>query len=208
MGKTICYIRTSTDKQDINNQKLEIYEFARRCNLKIEDFEFIEVIASTRKSEKDRRIDELLSKLSAGDTLIVTELSRLNRTIVGIITLIDTLIKKEVNVIVLKERLNLYKQDINSRIIITLFGMFAELERHLISERTKEALAKKKATGKLLGKPKGIVQKSIFDEHADKIKELLKMGLSIRKIAKWLNFKSFQSLDHYVRRKKLREKVN
>lgn len=207
MNKTLCYIRTSTDKQDINNQKLEIYEYAKRNNIKIEDLDFIEVIASTRKSEKDRRISELLERLNSGDVLIVTELSRLNRTIVGIINLIDALLKKEVNVIVIKEKLNLFQQDIHSKIIIALFGMMAELERHLISTRTKEALAHKRSQGFLLGKPKGMIQKSQFDEHADKIRELLDMGLSVKKICRYLNFKSTTSLIHYIKTRKLRENL-
>lgn len=93
-------------------------------------------------------------------------------------------------VIIIKQNLDIHQQDMNSKIIITLFSLFAELERDMISLRTKEALAAKKAQGITLGKPKGTLQKSKFDKDVNKIKELLGYGLSIRKIAKVLGYTS------------------
>jgi len=91
----------------------------------------------------------------------------------------------------------------NSKVIITLFSLFAELERDLISLRTKEALAAKKAQGKLLGKPKGTLQKSKFDKDVPRIRELLGYGLSVRKIAKFLGYTSHIALNTYINKRGL-----
>ena len=93
----------------------------------------------------------------------------------------------------------------NSKIIITLFSLLGELERDLVSARTKEALASKKAQGIKLGKPKGTLQKSKFDQHAEKIKELLGMGLSVRKIAKFLGYKNHIALNTYINKRQLKK---
>lgn len=103
MGRTIAYLRASTDKQDLNNQKLEILEYARGKNLKVD--EFIEITVSSRKTSKQRRIDELLEKLGDFDTLIVTELSRLGRSTSEVIALVNELIQRSVRVIVIKQNL-------------------------------------------------------------------------------------------------------
>ena len=203
MAKTIAYIRTSTDKQDLNNQKLEIFEFAKKNKLEVDDF--IEMTISSRKTSKERRIDEMLSVLDDADTLIVTELSRLGRSTAEVIGLVNELIKKQVRVIAIKQNLDMKQHDMTSKVMITLFSLFAELERDLISLRTKEALANKKAQGILLGKPKGTVQKSKFDQDVVKIKELLALGLSVRKIAIFLGYTNHIGLNTYISKRNLRE---
>ncbi|PWY54778.1 resolvase [Legionella qingyii] len=203
MAKTIAYIRASTDKQDLNNQKLEIFEFAKKNKLEVDDF--IQMTISSRKTSKERRIDEMLAVLKDADTLIVTELSRLGRSTAEVIGLINELIIKQVRVIVIKQNLDMKQYDMNSKIMITLFSLFAELERDLISLRTKEALANKKSQGIKLGKPKGTIQKSKFDKDTDKIKELLILGLSVRKIALFLGYTNHIGLNTYVNKRKLRE---
>lgn len=202
MAKTIAYIRTSTDKQDLNNQKLEIFEFAKKNKLAVDDF--IEMTVSSRKTSKERRIDEMLSVLEDADTLIVTELSRLGRSTAEVIGLVNELIKKQVRVIVIKQNLDMKQHDMTSKVMITLFSLFSELERDLISLRTKEALASKRAQGIKLGKPKGTVQKSKFDQDVTKIKELLVLGLSVRKIANFLGYTNHIGLNTYVKKRELR----
>jgi DNA invertase Pin-like site-specific DNA recombinase len=96
------------------------------------------------------------------------------------------------------------QHDMNSKIIITLFSLFAELERDMISIRTKEALHAKKVQGVILGKPKGTIQKSKFDKDIEKIKELLDYGLSGRKIAKVLGYTSHIALNTYIKKRNLR----
>ena len=131
MGKIVAYLRASTDKQDLNHQKLELLEFARKKSLSID--EFVEITISSRKSSKQRRIDELLSMLNDGDILLVTELSRLGRSTTEVITIVNSLAKRNIRVIVLKQNLDISQQDINSKVTLTLFSLFSELERDLIS---------------------------------------------------------------------------
>src|SRR5688572_24189914 len=145
MEKMVAYLRASTDKQDLSHQKLEILEFSRKKKLNISDF--IEITISSRKTSKQRRIDELLEMLGKADTLIVTELSRLGRSTAEVIALINGLVSRDIRVIIIKQNLDIHQQDMNSKIIITLFSLFAELERDLISLRTKEALQAKKSQG-------------------------------------------------------------
>ncbi len=201
MAKIIAYIRTSTDKQDLNNQKLEIFEYAKKNSFEIDDF--IEMARSTRKTSKERRIDQMLEILDDADTLIVTELSRLGRSTSEVISLVNELIKKRVRVIVIKQNLDIKQHDMASKVMITLFSLFSELERDLISIRTKNALATKKAQGIQLGKPKGTIQKSKFDEDLEKIKELLSLGVSVRKIAKLLGYSNHIGLNNYIKKRNL-----
>lgn len=202
MQKIIAYLRASTDKQDLNHQKLELLEFARKKSLTID--EFMEITISSRKTTKQRRVDELVEKLNPNDTLIVTELSRLGRSTAEVITLVNELVARMIRVIVIKQNLDISKQDINSKVALTLFSLFGDLERDLISIRTKEALASKKRAGQVLGKPKGTIQKSKFDQDIDKIKEFLKYGLSIRKISKVLGYPNHISLNTYVKKRDLK----
>ena len=202
MPKTIAYIRASTDKQDLNNQKLEIFEYARKNQLEVNDF--IQITISSRRTSKDRRIDEMVTALNEADTLIVTELSRLGRSTAEIIGLMNELVKKQVRVIAIKQNLDIKQHDMNSKIITALFSLFAELERDLISLRTKEALASKKSQGIKLGKPKGTIQKSKFDKDVPKIKELLNLGLSVRKIANFLGYSNHIGLNEYIKKRKIK----
>lgn len=202
MGKTLAYLRASTDKQDTNNQKLEVLEFARKKDLKIDDF--IELTMSSQKSSKQRRIDELINRLNPADTLIITELSRLGRSTAEVISLINTLVENNVRVVILKQQLDIHQHDMNSKIIITMFSLFGELERDLVSLRTKEALAAKKLQGQTLGKPKGTIQRSKFDQHIEQIKALLEIGLSVRKIVKVLGYNHHIALNTYINKRQIR----
>lgn len=204
MGKIIAYIRASTDKQDVNNQKLEILEYARNKNIHINDF--IEITISSRKTTKQRRIDELVEKLQTSDTLVVTELSRLGRSTAEVISLINELSERDIRVIIIKQNLDISKntRDMTSKVMITLLSLFGELERDFVSIRTKEALKAKKAQGVILGKPKGTVQKSKFDNDKDKIQELLKLGLSVRKISKFLGYTNHIGLNTYINTRNLK----
>ncbi|MFQ5434927.1 MAG: recombinase family protein [Anaerolineae bacterium] len=203
MSKTIAYIRASTGKQDVNNQKLAILEFTRHANLKVD--EFVEITISSRKTSKQRRIDELLEKLVDSDTLVVTELSRLGRSTSEVVTLVNELLQRNIRVIVIKQNLDIAQHDMSSKIIVTLFSLFAELERDLVSLRTKEALATKKAQGIQLGKPKGTIQASKFDKDRERIAELLRLGMSVRKIAKVMGYSNHIGLNTYIKKRKIRE---
>lgn len=148
--------------------------------------------------------DEMLLTLEDADTLIVTELSRLGRSTAEVIGLVNELIKKQVRVIAIKQNLDIKQHDMTSKVMITLFSLFSELERDLISLRTKEALANKKAQGIQLGKPKGTIQKIKFDNDLDKIKELLNLGLSVRKIAIFLGYSNHIGLNTYIKKRNIK----
>lgn len=206
MARTLAYLRTSTDKQDINHQKVEILEYARRERIHIDDF--IAISISSKRERRARRIDELLQKLSDGDKLIVTELSRLGRSTGEVIDLIDELVQGGVQVIVLKQNLTLDKDqdDIQSLTMITLLSLFAQMERMMISKRTKEALAARKAQGVILGKPKGTIQDSIYDKDRDRIIDLLQLGVSARRIStKHLGYGTPSSLNYYINTRGLKK---
>ncbi len=180
--RVIAYLRISTGDQDLNTQKLELHEYARRNDIKIN--EFIEVEMSSRKTTQARKIEELLGDLQAGDLLLTSELSRLGRSVGQIIQIVDTLIKNQVQLVAVKESININgKQNIQTKTMITMFALFAEIERDLISERTKQGLSAARNKGKLLGRPKGS-GKSKLDPFQLEIEALLKNGSSKTFIAK------------------------
>ena len=160
---------------------------------------------SSRQTSKQRRIDELLTQLADSDTLIVTELSRLGRSTAEVVALVNKLLQRNIRVIVIKQRLDIAQHDMQSKIIVTLFSLFAELERDLVSLRTREALATRKSQGVKLGKPKGTIQASQFDKDRPRIEELLSLGLSVRKIARLLGYKNHIGLNTYVKKRQLRQ---
>jgi DNA invertase Pin-like site-specific DNA recombinase len=205
MSKVLAYLRTSTDKQDLDQQRLQILEYARTHQLEIVDF--IAISISSRMTTKQRRLDELLDRLNEGDTLLVTELSRLGRSTGQVISLIDQLLKQNIQIMVIKQQLTLdYNQDdIQSLTMVTMLSLFAEMERIMISRRTKEALATKKAQGIQLGKPKGIIQGSIYDKDQERIVEFLQLGVSIRHISTHhLKYGSISGLHSYITTRKLK----
>ena len=191
------YIRVSTHDQNIENQRLVILEYANRNSLTIS--QWIETKASSRRSSKERKIDELIKQLDPGDTLIVAELSRLGRSVGQIIILIDELLNKKVNVICIKEGLKLnIKRNMQSKVMLTMFSLFAEIERDLISERTKEGLERAKAEGKLLGRPKGKLGKSKLDGKQNEIQNYLDKGVNKANIAKIYDV-SWPTLDNFIK---------
>ena len=156
MPKTIAYARVSTDDQDYRNQKFEILNYCDKFHIAVD--QWLEVEMSSRRSAKDRRIDDLVAKLKANDRLLVSELSRLGRSTGEIIQLIKTLTDQSIEFIAVKQGVRIDAQnnkDMSSKVMITIFSLLAELERDLISERTKMGLARAKASGKRLGRPKG-----------------------------------------------------
>ncbi len=205
MSKVLAYIRTSTDKQDNDNQRLQIYDFARSKNMIIG--EVIQIQISSRKGRLQRRIEELMEKLNNGDTLIVTEISRLGRSTSEVIHLINTMLEKNIRIIAIKQSIDINKHDISSKIIVTIFSLLAELERDLVSLRTKEALASKKSQGIKLGKPIGTIQRSKFDKDIERIKELLSIGVSIRKSSKILGYANHIGLNNYIKTRKILDQI-
>lgn len=177
------YLRVSTLLQDVDNQKLALLEFARRERMQVDDF--IEVTVSSRKSFKLRRLDEVLAKLQETDTLIVAELSRLGRSVGEVVSLVAELVRRKINLITIKENIRLSgHQDIQTKVMITVISLLAELERDLLSARTKEGLIAARARGKTLGRPRGSLGTSKLTGQELAIQGLLDKHVSIASIAK------------------------
>ncbi len=193
MGKTTAYVRVSTELQDLENQKLEIINYAKSRSLHID--EWVEVEISSRKATKDRRIDELIRGLKKGERLVVSELSRLARSIREIHNIMHELSRKKVELHIIKQNLIAKESDMATKIYINAFAMAAEIERDLISQRTKNGMALAKKRGKQIGNPnlkadnkKRIEAANSFAESLRGIiKGLINTGLTQRQIVDELN---------------------
>jgi DNA invertase Pin-like site-specific DNA recombinase len=193
------YTRVSTDKQTTDNQKLVILEYAQKhFDEKLKHI--FEVVISSSKDKKLRLIDDVIEQLQAGDTLLVYALDRLGRSTIDTLQILETIKDKGIKLIIIKDNLIIDKTDTNpmNEMLLTMLSAFAQLERSYISERTKLGLQRARESGKTLGRKKGQIVKSIYDEHRDKIVELLALGLSIRKVQTYLGIGSAQSLTKYV----------
>jgi len=199
--KTLAYLRISTDSQDLNAQKLAILDFAQREGIVIDAF--IEATAAAGKTRKARRLDELMDRFDRGDRLIVSELSRLGRSLGQVIGIVDTLVKRKIAFIAVKENIRFEgKQDMQTKAMVALFALFAEVERDLISERTKEGLAKARASGRKLGRPKGALGQSRLNGKEGEIQALLEKGVSKSAIAK-ITGVSRTTLYHFIQTRRL-----
>jgi len=176
------YIRVSSDKQTTENQHFEITNYSKAKELPID--EWIEETISATKKLSDRKFGSLLEKMQKNDILIVTELSRLGRNLMQIMSILHTCMERNIKVFTIKEHYEL-GNNINSKVLAFAFGLSAEIERNLISQRTKEALARKKAEGVVLGRPKGSKSKvTKLTGKEDKIKKLLDKKVSKSAIAR------------------------
>ena len=149
---TYGYIRVSSDKQTVDNQRYEIEKFCLKNNVVIE--EWIEETISGVKSPEKRLLGSLLAEVKSGDLIICSELSRLGRSLFMIMSILNHLMSKEVRIWTIKDNYRL-GDDIQSKVLAFAFGLSAEIERDLISQRTKEALARKRSEGMLLGRRRG-----------------------------------------------------
>ena len=178
------YIRVSSDKQTVENQRFEINNFCTKENLKIDGW--IEETISGTKSYNKRQLGILLKRIQKNDLIICAELSRLGRNLFMIMEILNICMAKECRVWTIKDNYRL-GEDIQSKVLAFAFGLSAEIERNLISQRTKEALARKKAEGIILGRPKGRktkIEKCKLYGKQKLIVELLGNGTSKRQIAK------------------------
>ena len=148
----VAYLRVSTEKQFLANQREELLRFAEKNGLQIDKW-YTETVSGSVRS-KDRKLSGVLNRMQRGDSLIVTEISRLSRTMLEIMTILNSCIKKEIVLYSTKEGY-VFQNDMNSKVLGCAFGLMAEIERNLISMRTKEALARRRQEGVKLGRKKG-----------------------------------------------------
>ena len=178
------YIRVSSDKQTVENQRFEITNFCEKNSLTI-DVWVEETISGMTKVE-NRKLGKLLKKMKKGDVLICSELSRLGRNLLMIMGVLNECMNRDIQVWTIKDNYRL-GSDINSKVLAFAFGLSAEIERNLISQRTKEALARKKAEGVVLGRPKGSKStKTKLSGQEKQIKELLGKKVSYSAIGRIL----------------------
>lgn len=193
-GKVVAYLRVSTVKQDTENQMLVINEYARQNGLKVDDL--VKVELSSRRSRKERLIDQLLVDLRPGDTLVTFELSRLGRSLGEVVNTVETLTKKKVKLICIKQNMVVNgNRDPSTTVLLAVFSALAQVERELISERTKAGLQRARAEGKKLGNPNLNLTNESYRRGAQAFAESLRpvlnglqaQGYSQRRIVEQLN---------------------
>lgn len=178
----VGYIRVSTGKQHPENQQDEISRYAKENSLTIDMW--VTEIVSGKKNADGRKLGKLMSRLKHGDTIIVSEVSRLSRTMTDIMTIMGKCLKKGINIYTTKERYR-FDDTINSKILCFAFGLVAEIERNLISLRTKEALALRKQEGKTLGRRKGYAPKvQILKDNEKDVLEMREKGYTVNDICR------------------------
>jgi DNA invertase Pin-like site-specific DNA recombinase len=183
MCRNIAYLRVSTIEQDIEKNKSEILRLANEKGLG--KVEFMEEKVSGRIHWKQRKIGEILENLNRGDTLLLNEFSRLGRSMLECMEIISIATQKGINIYTVKGNWQL-DGSIQSKVMAMVFSMVSEIERDLISKRTKEALQTRKDSGKKLGRPKG-TGKSKLDAYKMEIEALLKNGSTKKFIARRYN---------------------
>ena len=193
------YIRVSSDQQNCANQRFELECYTAKHNIKINDY--VEETISSRKPLKDRKLGKLLDKLNKNDVIITTEISRLGRNMLEVMSILQQCLEKECTIITVKESYKL-GNDLNSKIMLFCFSMVAEIERQLISQRTKECLKRLKNEGKHLGRPYGFTYKKLKKKH-NKIVELLEKGISKAEIARLMGC-TWTTLHRYIQEHKLK----
>jgi DNA invertase Pin-like site-specific DNA recombinase len=199
--KTVAYLRVSTTTQNLDQQRLAILDYAQRHKITIDEFVLFE--GSARRELNQRGVSPLLDRMEKEDVLLVSELSRLGRSLGQIIFLVDRMLKKQIRFVAIKEGIDLLgKQDLQMKVTVTMFALFAEIERDLISERTREGLVAAKAKGKIIGRPKGVLGKSKLDGKEEEIRMLLAKGVSKSAIAKIMSV-SRATIRHFIKTRQL-----
>lgn len=182
---TYGYVRVSSDKQTVENQKFEINNFARQNNIQID--KWVEETISGAKDIDKRVVGELLENIQKDDIIICSEISRLGRSVFIVMEILNICMEKECQVWTIKDNYRL-GDNVQSKVLAFAFGLAAEIERQLLVSRTIEGLARRKAAGQKLGRPKGSKNKKVkLSGKEEAIKILLQEGNSKSSIAKLLN---------------------
>ncbi len=192
------YIRVSSDKQTVENQRFEICRFCEQQQLSIDDW--IEETISGTKTYTKRQLGRLLRKVKKGDIIICSELSRLGRNLFMVMEILNICMTKECRVWTIKDNYRL-GDDLQSKVLAFAFALSAEIERNLISQRTREALARKKAEGMRLGRPKGSRNAPARNKLSGKentIRRLLQQNVSCTQIARKLKVNR-STLSKYIK---------
>ena len=184
MPQIYAYLRVSTDAQDVANQRHGVIKYC--ADKRLLEPVFIEDTASGKTDWRDRPLGKIIERAGQGDIVVVSEVSRLARNTLQVLEIGRECITRGVHLHVAKNGI-VFDDSMQSKIVATVLGLVAEIERDFISARTKEALAKRKAEGVKLGRPAGSAKKLRLDPVAGKIDEYLKLGIDKRAIAKLLD---------------------
>lgn len=205
MPRVIAYVRVSTAHQDYENQVFEISRFAERKGITVD--EYVSEVITGKADIHRRKIGDVLDSLQRGDTLIVSEVSRISRSLTAVFNAIEQAVKREVVIMTVKGD-HVFGDNINSKVMAFAFGLAGEIERDLNSARTKEALAKKKADGVKLGRPVGSTSPEALVLHG---KDEEYIELRLKKVSKAAIARLFdvhvETLRRYVLRQQLDKEV-
>lgn len=205
MSRVVAYVRVSTNKQDLENQRHEIDRYASAHSLTVDDWD--EDIASGTTQVKDRHMGAMLDSLRSGDTLIVSEISRISRSVKTLLNVLDDCIDRGITVISVKQNVT-FEKGLTSTIMMVGLGLAAEIEREMISARTKESLARKKAEGVKLGRPAGTYlpeNRKLFGKD-EEILSYMRRRVSKAAIARLLDV-SASTLHRYIKDQNLHERL-
>ena len=194
---SVAYLRVSTDRQDVDNQRHGILEYANKQG--ITDLTFVEDTASGKIKWRKRKLGEMLYSLQNEDIIIFGEVSRIARSTLQVLEVLEYCTVHEIHVHIAKQNM-VFDGSMQSKITATVLGMAAEIEREFISLRTREALAARKKNGMILGRPKGQAVHTKLDKHRAQIQDLVNKKVSKRSIAKIVECAP-STLYDYVRRK-------
>ena len=205
MNKVVSFIRVNKNNDEYTNaQAFGIAKYLKENKLNLDKNIEVEVNIPNEESN----IHKILETCKKGCIVVVYDINVFGRTTVKILDNIKFLLSHDVRIISVKQNLDfISNDDMLTKMILGVIGMTIDLEKDLMSLRTKEALTAKKLDGVCLGKPKGTIQKSKFDLQRDKIEELLSVGLSVRNIAKVLGYNNHIGLNNYVKKRNIREDV-
>ncbi len=196
MMPNYAYLRVSSDSQDTANQKHGIYEYANTVGLA--NLVFVEDSVSGVKKWHQRRLGPLLEGMGEGDTIVFAEISRMARSTLQVLEILELCMDKGVNVHIAKQNMQL-DGSMQARIIATVLGLAGEIEREFIRLRTKEALAARKKNGVILGRPKGPAKSLKLDPKREQIEKYIGMGLSLRETARLIEAAP-STLSEYIKR--------
>ena len=197
-----AYIRVSSDKQTVENQRFDILRYGDEKKIRIDTW--IEETVSGAKRASERKLGEYLDRMGSHDILIVSELSRLGRNLMEVMSILHLCMEKDTKVHSIRENYEL-GNNISSKVLAFAFGLSAEIERKLISQRTKEALARKKSEGMKLGRPKGSLSKNTkLSGKEEQIQELLDKAVSVSAIARIMGVNRL-TVDAFIKSRKLRK---
>lgn len=193
--KRIAYIRVSTNKQDLNTQKLQIFEYCQNRKIAIDDWFMVET--SSKRAQETRKIVALKKSLKSGDLLITTELSRLGRSMLETILLVLELESKGISIVFIRQPELTTFDNALSKLLLSIYAYVAEAEREFISLRTKAGLQNAKLKGKRLGRPKNSFN-SVFDKDIEQIKMRIKQGERIKDIWRILGYEKLKTYEAFL----------